>query len=887
MDENTENISVKISDMEEPAIPDFSTDSFYRRVNFADQEINVFTEQQLKDTEDNTEWYPVAAKKGLYFKTVGQLEIERPEFIKQVDWEDIQKKSAGFITGLGTLMPRMVFPTDKFCCNGIKSLESDIATIPAEGTEGEEGYKPEVLGRKATKGKPVKFETYGKTFNWTFSGVNAIQTESMSFFCDVPGKDYGYINAAPKRKTKKEIDAKLLEDKVFTLMDEETGGIVGNNIGGAAFAITYDFDSIPKEFLKKDADDTQKESTMLIEFGSFNMTIVENGEFSVDYLGNTKTFSLISSIGTIAPKQATFDEDIKKRAKIALIYPVWNGVVASGGIQDSVNLRDAGYYFKNKSDIDLLESSNPSLKSFPKKATSSDSNSDSDLDDDVTEESIVIETSKTMKMDWGDSLHLTLQNANAFFSYTPAYFLPKCDFCVYFEAQSSDAINDYEYYAYVIYSINESQFEVKDKKIKAVPLGEKSPSGTQMYRFDFSIFVSADTFQRRAAESWGFIEEKIVKQKAVRVYSQNGKFEMIYSGGGAVPMPNWYDYLQSVTISRGLSDSSGSLTLDKYGMMLQTEEVTQSIGGIKIETLGGNPNVITAGHVFSGIAMEIGNNISANSDTLSVSLYGLEKKLRDIRLINVPFWDGDKLSKVLDFMSNYAGFKIKTVGSENDRLPRSSEFEAPAVNFPLGTTVYDALQEMAVLTNNAFYIDVDGTVVFSKRNVVGIPKVCYEEPKHIYESNITVSMNGTPDYSELHNAFYSVALMAKKDGSRNMVNKPTGDLMPGIVFEHVTEQTPKLPWSKIKTDKTQGYITYDELKVIHENNKAIGSSYMQTGNATVPGTSAIKLLDSISFSGEVFYVYKIDHNIDLQNKSWTTTVGISKTVELPATNQPT
>jgi len=74
----------------------------------------------------------------------------------------------------------------------------------------------------------------------------------------------------------------------------------------------------------------------------------------------------------------------------------------------------------------------------------------------------------------------------------------------------------------------------------------------------------------------------------------------------------------------------------------------------------------------------------------------------------------------------------------------------------------------------------------------------------------------------------------------------------------------------------QGYLTRTELLNLHKNRVLFSISDVYTGNIVVRGNTMVDhVYQVIKINGIFFHVYAIDHNIDLQNKSWTTTYTIA------------
>ena len=846
------NIKATINRLGDPPDLGLKTHFVYSQHAFADFEINVFKDEQLDD--ENT-WIPQGVSKGLFFQTIDQAELSKPGIIDEETWEQLKQAPSCFLTGNNTVMPKMIFPTERMCNNGLD----------------EDGYK-------------VTSSEFGTAFNWSFSSggspssvlIDDLPTNPLNGYPPISyyGKrsytdpKYGVVSSVPLLMTPNETSNNRYLTRKFNLTGSESisddskyNPLIGRKVGGAAFALSFKINNNNSAItLNNKTSDPKLSPKFITEFGDINASVTDKGEI-VLVLNNQKyTFSLIPSTGGLIPGSTTPTDHTKHY--LMVFYPVWNGLVISSGVQDSKNVSDSGFYAQYNNDVTLTSMFNPPTESW--------------TEGDTTQ--ITVFNNQTGKKqtlsDWAEEISVSYQDCVGEHAFTPALFAPVCEFSVYFKEKGEDQINKYSFKATPIYSDNFSSYKLKIKNDGVASLvGEVDSSGMQMYRYDFEIKITGDDiiWQRRAGECWGYSQKKTIEEKEKPVLTANGTFNMEF-GTGAVAYSTWGDYIQSISISIGMTGTSGSITLDKYAMMQQNAQVTQSIGGIKISISGGNTIVLKSGLVFSGIAMEIGDNVSSGSDTLTTTLYGLEKKLSDIKLINIPFWDGDKVSVVANFLSEYSGIEISfTYGDGDAPLPRSENVEAPAVNFAMGTSAFDAFNSIAEYTNHRFVIQSDGIGYFYSQNAYGLPNQCYEGTLHTYTGNVAISFNGSPNFANLHNTFYTVGIIVENDGGRNMPK--TDSLLPSIKFDRKLS-TPNIPWSKVFMKGEQGFLTQKKLEELHIRNQRIGLNYMQTGNVTIPGNADILIFDRIAIDGEIYYVHAVNHNIDLQSKSWTTSLSL-------------
>jgi hypothetical protein len=84
--------------------------------------------------------------------------------------------------------------------------------------------------------------------------------------------------------------------------------------------------------------------------------------------------------------------------------------------------------------------------------------------------------------------------------------------------------------------------------------------------------------------------------------------------------------------------------------------------------------------------------------------------------------------------------------------------------------------------------------------------------------------------------------------------------------------TPDVPWAMSLFEPVTGALNRTILQEMAERRAAASSVYVVTGNVTIPGNAGIRPYDRWG----AYVIKSVSHNIDLQNKSWTTSMELIK-----------
>ncbi len=414
------------------------------------------------------------------------------------------------------------------------------------------------------------------------------------------------------------------------------------------------------------------------------------------------------------------------------------------------------------------------------------------------------------------------------------------------------------------------------------------------------------------------------------------------------------DLITNLSVQAGLDGCSGSMTLDAFPVIQGLDVLlqTQSIGEIDFNVgyagdtganeggSGSEAHLYRGGRIFKGFAMELATNDSEGQYQITVNLEGSQRKLSDMKLACAPFWDGDRLEAICAYFEAYCKIKLmmfskKTANLEDGqpvdsstvnahagkwkssdqkmvnrdpvkytdfRVPRSVDWKAPAVDFENGKTCYDALKDLAKMTGCFFTVGLDGKGYFYELNHYGFPYYvhnCMRQNRVLYlEPSDIISINLSPFINNKHNTIFTFGFLQKKkpDGMPDD-NILQAAVTPGVFQTIITKSEEALqgrvvfPWSKTIICSENGYLTPSELFSIHKINVIASAADVYQGSVTVPGNTYIQhLYQVVNILEQNFFVVSIDHQIDSQTKSWTTSYQLNyydyKILNEAAANDP-
>lgn len=382
--------------------------------------------------------------------------------------------------------------------------------------------------------------------------------------------------------------------------------------------------------------------------------------------------------------------------------------------------------------------------------------------------------------------------------------------------------------------------------------------------------------------------------------------------------------ITGVNCSFSLDDVSGSLDLDAYALNYDINKLKQQqpVGALCLDIIDEHG---VQSPLFRGYGMEVGVRNGGNSNSLSIQLAGVGRKLDDIKLVCCPFWDGDKLIDICKYIEALANVRIcmingghhpvtsydqkKTIAdgewySESNtivtdkkinhpffRVPRSFDWRNPAVRFENNTSVLEALRRLGEYTGCKFVVEPDGCCVFYELNDMGYPFYVDNQPDKnavvIYPSDI-VSLDLTPDLDHKYNTIVTMGFLQRKDRYGKVLAEQ--NVEPGVFYTKIGKNTGGggeeieeiagdilFPWARVNVGVETGMFTNPELAEIHSNRVKFTVSEIYKGNVTVKGRTDINhIYQKIVVNGKYFFVSTISHSIDTQNKTWTTSYGLTR-----------
>jgi len=420
---------------------------------------------------------------------------------------------------------------------------------------------------------------------------------------------------------------------------------------------------------------------------------------------------------------------------------------------------------------------------------------------------------------------------------------------------------------------------------------------------------------RKPVEILGILLTHIREIKSSPIKNENGifnvepqsdigdfKYSQLFAHKQECDCPKpWIHYATSINITHNQDGSEGNIVLDKYSLMGQDIFPKQHFGGVRLMLHDGNQNFIHSNvpsaskrsksdgatpYIFSGIATETKHMDSFNSDTLDISLKGLQYKLEDIKLINAPFFDGDYLSVVMRWFSKYTGVEIDmSFANKEARIPTSSNFAKPFLMLAGGTPAIDGIRQACESANHRFILQPDGVgYVYEMSSEFSLPLVCkpgYTLATVLGEipTDSIMSIDVQPFFGNLYNVVISAALL----GTNNTIEAPdSGENVVEIklnqrISHMITE--PNLPWSRVIAHSWKGYMDEKQLSERHKIDRSMSKRYWVNGSISIPGNANVWIYDQIMIFGQWFYITDISHSIDFSSKTFKTNLNISKYLE--------
>jgi len=544
-------------------------------------------------------------------------------------------------------------------------------------------------------------------------------------------------------------------------------------------------------------------------------------------------------------------EGISEKTPLTIgVYPCWNGIVVTSGTQETPQVTNTASTFCRR-----LRSASIQGSEY------------SDWFDPLNPDDVKVGTgSGSVIVDMGSRITVTATNCKFEIAYSPTFFSPRMSYDGWLLLSDDTSEISYEYNVYTIYTKNGTDYSVD------FPSVHKSGEGgifdaTSFYYIPWSMASSAGIYRRWAGEIFSYILET-AERRTYSIKNGNGNFQLTWSGGTPGDTDtNWVNHIKSVSVTIGIDGSSGQMIIDKYGCAGQEAIANQSIGAVVLNASGGQDTI--SGDIFYGIGMGVSSNDQEFDATWTVPLVGLEKKMDDIALINPPFVDGWSLVDAVDYLCRYSGLNYNMSAANGFvKLSATEEINSVRFDWKSGTTVKSALEEILQDTLHWYCVH-DGQVFIYELGENGLPISLGPDRSGSYESTNIVIKDQNPDFEDLRNYVVSLALQQVPDGTgTQMVHVPEFPMLQA----RLNATTPDIPWAKCWVRAFPGALSPDQLTTITNRMAKMATVYEMTGSITIAGNASIKPYDR--WGNDI--IYSITHTLDLEGKTWTTSLELMR-----------
>ena len=524
--------------------------------------------------------------------------------------------------------------------------------------------------------------------------------------------------------------------------------------------------------LGENEDGSPQTDTSETNYMQLKIPADQKSPVSLYYNGNSKEYALKTPDSSLLPNFPLESENIKRdKLHYLFVFSTYYGILVTNDLSASVFDRNNCFVVKsNKPSVSpfnnlgitnitatealtryLKRSSNASaLEVFPACAR-----------EGKDPEKMRLKLKHRKELVFGNikDVKTTMFRSAGYTSYYPIFFCRALSFTVFFKGLY--AVNGdqsiIEYYAYPIvncYADLEYSYEMWSgisrkgaKCIKAKLAYVDKSKQEAVYYIDVQFI--AKYVQRYPIECFGIVIAGRLKKRNIKISNGNGSFllgKTESSGYIRTKYPaarrsqtsqslNYFGIMKQLSVNAGLDGVAGQMTLDGYPLqqgiakLIQDQYVGEVDLKVSISPSSNNPNP----DIFKGLEASTSN--SSGSYNISVELKGSNLKLSDMKIVNCPFWDGDLLEEICEYVEDYAKIPLKmanytvtklkeaistghswkakkgysSVNSNEDfRVPRSTNFESPAIAYPNGVSCFDLLKDLAQATGCIFCVGLDG-----------------------------------------------------------------------------------------------------------------------------------------------------------------------------------
>ena len=420
-----------------------------------------------------------------------------------------------------------------------------------------------------------------------------------------------------------------------------------------------------------------------------------------------------------------------------------------------------------------------------------------------------------------------------------------------------------------------------------------SDSQADRYYFDFTIDLTKKHSTGLMTSPLEIIGVIIIEQSSMLrslLETDHGTFSLnkkSFQVLGQTVLDKWQNAIQNVSVNWTQQGGTGTITLDRYALLNgdQLDIIKQKIGGISLDVSGGiytgEDYTYTPGRIFTGLATKMSFASSFNSDTITVTLQGIQRKLQDLKIVNAPYFDGDTVETVLSYFKCYAGINIETDAGQV-LTPTSSNFGKPALDLKMGTSVLQGLKQLGHRTGCRLILQPDGGIDFRFQNPTTAIPPPYGDKTNIDVTEI-IQFSIQPALNNLHN-FLAIASyrQTKKGNQIKFLGTQTMGFPANYKYGNLPTE-PDIPWSRVTAefiDTALDTVGLDN-QWTKRSNKA--KYYFLNVNVTILGHGDIDLYQKVTLplTGEGkadYFVTGISHNVDLASKKWTTTLTLEQQV---------
>lgn len=516
--------------------------------------------------------------------------------------------------------------------------------------------------------------------------------------------------------------------------------------------------------------------------------------------------------------------------------------------------------------------------------------------------------------------------------YLPMYFSRALSFTIFFKGMY--AVNGdqsaVKYYAYPVVNCYNDMMDASEIWSGISRKGAKCieaklayvDHGKQEAVYYFDIQFKAKFPQRYPIECFGVVIAAHVTSRNINIMNGNGVFSIgpranIRSKYPAarrkqsVSSDKYLGIMSSLSVNAGLDGINGQMVLDGYPLDQGIANVIQDqlIGEVDLKVdlhpYSNNPNP----DIFKGFGMEMSTSNSNGAYKMSVELKGTQQKLMDMKIIACPFFDGDELEKICQYVEDYAKIPIRMMNytisnpkqalptgvqdgwlaktgyqpdenmNETFRVPRSTNFESPAIAYPNGVSCFDLLKDVAQQTGCIFSVGMDGIGYMYELNELGVPYILVNQMMGNVVRFDATEIIGVDIAPSFENRFTHVSTFAMAEYKSKKADTIAENVRNEVLYpmhRSTNLGDPIFPWSKHTIQVVNGYLSPEQLTAVHHANILSSTMDRYDGSITVLGNTKVYFLfQLIKISNQYFYVTNISHNIDLQTKMWTTSYQVN------------